>query len=61
MKKMGVLVSILFLAGCDYVPHVVHKIKTEEGKIIKLSCPEIDRGRSELTYVYEKQCVIVTN
>lgn len=65
MKKIILItVLVLFLGGvlvggCDYVPRTIYEIKTVDDKIIKLSCPEVDQGRSVLTYFKDGDCIIV--
>lgn len=59
MKKLTILLFVLTLYGCDYVPQKTFKLKTEDGSIIYLQCPVIDRDRSILTYVIDHECRIV--
>ena len=52
-------VSLMTLIGCDYVPRTVYEIETKDGKVLKLSCPTVDEGRSELTYIIDGDCIAI--
>ena len=57
-KLLIVLLSVLLVSACDYEPRQVFEIKTVDGDVIKLACPVVGAGRSELTYIIEGDCVI---
>jgi len=59
MKYLLIIIAVTLLQGCDYISHEVYEIVTKDGKILKLSCPTIDRTRSNLTFIYDGDCVLV--
>ncbi len=59
MYRIALVLLALVLGGCDYVPLTKHKVKTVDGKIITLLCPEIDPHRSRLTYTIDHECRII--
>lgn len=42
IKLLVCIVFIIMAVGCEYKPHKIHKIKTINGDIVYLSCPELD-------------------
>ena len=61
MNKINVITGLLVAAlvsGCDYMPRKVFDIETKDGQTLKLACPVVDAGRSELTYMIDGDCVI---
>ena len=59
-EKLIIALSILVISGCgEYIPRETYLLKTVDGRIIKLSCPTIDRARSILTYMHEGDCVLI--
>jgi hypothetical protein len=55
------LTCLLAVTGCDYIPRTVYEIETTDGKVLKLLCPTVERGRSILTYTIDGQCIAVTD
>ena len=56
-----IILICVFMVGCEYKGHKIYKIKTLEGEIISLSCPELDPNQSIFTYFYSQECYIVAN
>jgi len=59
MKKVMLVVFSFVIAGCEYVPQKEFKIKTEDGQIITLLCPVIDKHRSTFIYLIDHECRLV--
>ena len=60
MNKLILLIIVAGITGCgEYIPRTVFEIKTVDGRILKLACPVVDLGRSELTYLIDGDCVAV--
>lgn len=59
MNYIVVLCISLLVTGCGFVPTEVFEVETVSGEIIRLRCPIIPEHKSELTYLYEQECVVV--
>lgn len=58
MKVFSVLIAVMLLSACEYVPRKVFEVKTVDGSVIKLACPVIDAGRSTITYLIDGDCTV---
>lgn len=56
---LAVCLIALLVSRCDYVPRTVYEIETKDGNTLKLLCPTVDHGRSELTYLIDGECVAI--
>lgn len=57
---LSFIATCLTMTGCEYKERKVYEIETVSGEILKLACPEIEPGRSGLTYIVDGDCVLYT-
>lgn len=57
--KYLIIVIMICVSGCEYIPSKVYEIRTTDGQILKLECPLVDRGRNQLTYLIDSKCIAV--
>lgn len=54
---LSALIALLCVTGCDYIPRTVYEIELKNGETLKLACPTVDAGRSEISYIIDGDCV----
>lgn len=53
------LLIVLSINSCEYIPHKIYELKTIDGQIIKLSCPELGSSKNTLITLYNKECYVI--
>ena len=61
MKKLLMILLCVLLSSCNmrHVPHKIFRLQTTDGKVIRLSCPEIDPDWDTFSYIYSKECYVL--
>ena len=59
MKLIVTVLSVFLLSACERIPLKTFEIETKSGETIKLSCPVVESGRSKLTYIIDRKCIII--
>ncbi len=58
--KVYLIIGLLFISGCEYVPAKTYEVQTTTGDTIVFSCPTVPL-KSPFTYIIEHDCRLVTH